>query len=130
VSNLDLDIYLHQSRHDSIDLISAIYAVSSGKCIVTAYCFSGPILDTTRPQEIQDLWNCKTFEYLNNITRYPESWPQQQIVVGQALRRYGLSEQARKISQRYIANVVTTWEKTGLTWERYDAFWRGSQRAS
>jgi len=51
---------------------------------------------------------------------YPESWPQQQIVVGQALQRYGFPEQARTISQRYIANVVTTWEKTGLTWERYD----------
>ena len=51
---------------------------------------------------------------------YPESWPQQQVVVGQALQRYGFSDLAREISRRYIANVVTTWEKTGLTWERYD----------
>jgi alpha,alpha-trehalase len=51
---------------------------------------------------------------------YPECWPQQQIVVGEALNRYGFHDQAREISQRYIANVVTTWEKTGLTWERYD----------
>jgi len=51
---------------------------------------------------------------------YPESWPQQQVVVGQALERYGFPDQAHEISRRYIANVVTTWEKTGLTWERYD----------
>lgn len=51
---------------------------------------------------------------------YPESWPQQQVVVAQALQRYGFADQARQISRRYIANVVTTWEKTGLTWERYD----------
>lgn len=87
--------------------------MSSGKWIVALCCFTGTLPDTTRPQGIQDLWNIHTFEYLNKIPRYPESWPQQQIVVGQALRRYGLSEPARKISQRYIANVVATWEKIG-----------------
>ncbi len=51
---------------------------------------------------------------------YPESWPQQQVVVGQALERYGFADLAREISRRYIANVVATWDKTGLTWERYD----------
>jgi len=51
---------------------------------------------------------------------YPESWPQQQVVVGQALQRYGFPELARAISRRYIANVIATWEQTGLTWERYD----------
>jgi alpha,alpha-trehalase len=51
---------------------------------------------------------------------YPESWPQQQVVVGQALERYGSAERARAISRRYMANVIATWEKTGLTWERYD----------
>lgn len=52
---------------------------------------------------------------------YPEAWPQQQVVVAQALQRYGYPDQARAISVRYMANVITTWEKTGLTWERYDA---------
>lgn len=52
---------------------------------------------------------------------YPEAWPQQQVVVAQALIRYGYAEQARAISRRYMANVIATWEKTGLTWERYDA---------
>jgi alpha,alpha-trehalase len=52
---------------------------------------------------------------------YPECWPQQQVVVGQALERYGYRDQAREISRRYMANVVATWEKTGLTWERYNA---------
>lgn len=52
---------------------------------------------------------------------YPEAWPQQQVVVAQALDRYGYKEQARAISRRYMSNVITTWEKTGLTWERYDA---------
>ena len=59
-------------------------------------------------------------EYKNIEWAYPESWPQQQIVVGQALQRYGYQDLAREVSRRFMANVITTWEKTGLTWERYD----------
>ena len=51
---------------------------------------------------------------------YPESWPPQQIIVALALQRYGFQDKAREVSRRYIANVVTTWEKTGQTWERYN----------
>jgi alpha,alpha-trehalase len=51
---------------------------------------------------------------------YPEAWPPQQIIVAMALRRYGYEQDARAVSRRYIANVVTTWEETGLTWERYN----------
>jgi neutral trehalase len=51
---------------------------------------------------------------------YPEAWPPQEIIVAQALQRYGYSEKARSVSRRYIANVVTTWEKTGRLWERYN----------
>ena len=59
-------------------------------------------------------------EYKNLEWAYPECWPQQQVVVGQALERYGFQDLTREISRRYIANVISTWEKTGLTWERYD----------
>lgn len=52
---------------------------------------------------------------------YPESWPPQQVIVALALEKYGFKDQAREINRRYIDNVVTTWEKTGLTWERYNA---------
>jgi alpha,alpha-trehalase len=51
---------------------------------------------------------------------YPESWPPQQIIVPMALQRYGFEQEARAVCRRYIANVVTTWEQTGLTWERYN----------
>jgi alpha,alpha-trehalase len=51
---------------------------------------------------------------------YPEAWPPQQIIVAKALERYGYHQQARAVSRRYINNVVTTWENTGLTWERYN----------
>ncbi len=51
---------------------------------------------------------------------YPEAWPPQQIIVAQALQRYGYGEKARDVSRRYIANMVTTWEQTGLLWERYN----------
>ena len=51
---------------------------------------------------------------------YPEVWPPQQIIVAQALERYGFHDQARQVSRRYIGNVVATWEKTGQTWERYN----------
>jgi alpha,alpha-trehalase len=50
----------------------------------------------------------------------PEVWPPQQIIVAQALLGYGFPGQARDVSRRYISNVVTTWEKTGLLWERYN----------
>jgi alpha,alpha-trehalase len=51
---------------------------------------------------------------------YPEAWPPIQIIVGQALARYGYEDLERSISRKYIANVVTTWEKTGQIWERYN----------
>ncbi|MGB7137338.1 MAG: trehalase family glycosidase, partial [Acidobacteriaceae bacterium] len=51
---------------------------------------------------------------------YPESWPQQQVVVGEALMQYGYPEKAAEISRRYMDNVITTWERTRLTWERYN----------
>ncbi|MGA8108435.1 MAG: trehalase family glycosidase [Acidobacteriaceae bacterium] len=52
---------------------------------------------------------------------YPESWPPQQIIAAMALRRYGFHDEARMINLRYITNVVNTFEKTGSTWERYNA---------
>ena len=52
---------------------------------------------------------------------YPESWPPQQIIVAQALERYGFHLEAEGINRRYLANVVKTWEETGETWERYNA---------
>jgi alpha,alpha-trehalase len=51
---------------------------------------------------------------------YPEAWPPQQIIVAQALQRYGYDKQARDVSRRYLGNVVTTWEKSGSLWERYN----------
>lgn len=52
---------------------------------------------------------------------YPESWPPQQVIVAQALQRYGFLAEGSRVNRRYIANVVTTWEETGQTWERYNA---------
>lgn len=52
---------------------------------------------------------------------YPEAWPPQQIIATLALERYGYKNEARSVSRRYLENVVTTWEKTALTWERYNA---------
>jgi len=52
---------------------------------------------------------------------YPESWPPQQVIVALALKHYGLPEVARNVNRTYLDNVVTTWEKTGTTWERYNA---------
>jgi alpha,alpha-trehalase len=60
-------------------------------------------------------------EFKNIEWAYPEAWPQQHVAVAQALKRYGYHQRARDVSRRFMANVITTWEKTGLTWERYDA---------
>lgn len=59
-------------------------------------------------------------EYAVNEWAYPEAWPPQQIVVGQALASNGFQDQARAVSRKYIANVVSTWEQTGHLWERYN----------
>jgi len=52
---------------------------------------------------------------------YPEAWPPQQIIAAMALQRNGFGDKAKAVSRKYIANVVTTWERTGKTWERYNA---------
>lgn len=60
-------------------------------------------------------------DYAVNEWAYPEAWPPQQIVVAQALVRNGYQDKSRAVSQKYIANVVSTWEQTGHLWERYNA---------
>ncbi len=52
---------------------------------------------------------------------YPECWPPQQVIVALGLQRYKFLKEAQAVNRRYIDNVVTTWEKTGQTWERYNA---------
>lgn len=57
---------------------------------------------------------------------YPAAWPPEQIIVALALRRYGFQDEMRKISRRYIRNVVETWELTGRLWEKYNAVTGGN----
>jgi alpha,alpha-trehalase len=59
--------------------------------------------------------------YKVNEWAYPEAWPPQQIIVAQGLELYGFREEARRITRSYLGNLVDTYEKTGLTWERYNA---------
>jgi alpha,alpha-trehalase len=60
-------------------------------------------------------------EFAFNQWAYPEAWPPEQILVALALRRYDFRDEMCRISLRYIRNVVETYERTGLLWERYNA---------
>jgi len=60
-------------------------------------------------------------DYKFNEWAYPEAWPPQQILVALALKKYGYQDEMRRVSQRYIKNMLDTWDKTGHLWERYNA---------
>lgn len=60
-------------------------------------------------------------EYKVNEWAYPEAWPPLQVIVALGLQRYGFREEARRVTRTYLRNLVDTWEKTGQTWERYNA---------
>ncbi len=52
---------------------------------------------------------------------FPAMWPSNVYFTVNALESLGLSEEARRISGKYVANVTDVFEKTGSLWEKYDS---------
>lgn len=51
---------------------------------------------------------------------YPNGWPNQQWIAFSGLRRYGLTEDAVRIAQKWLALCEDVFSETGELWEKYD----------
>ena len=52
---------------------------------------------------------------------YPCAWPAATCLVYKALKELGLTEDAKRIAQKYVGTIDEDFEKTGRLWEKYDA---------
>lgn len=51
---------------------------------------------------------------------YPNGWAPLHYIMIQALDRYGYTQAARRIAQKYVSTVEANFEKTGTLWEKYN----------
>ena len=51
---------------------------------------------------------------------YPHGWACLHYIVIQGLLRYGYTEDARRIAEKYVTTVARNFEKTGNLWEKYN----------
>lgn len=52
---------------------------------------------------------------------YPCMWPAATCLAYMGLKRTGLSDDARRIAEKYLSVLKSVFEKTGRLWEKYDA---------
>ncbi len=52
---------------------------------------------------------------------YPNAWAPVQFAVVNGLLNYGYESEAKRIAEKYINTVESTFEKTGRLWEKYNA---------
>ena len=52
---------------------------------------------------------------------YPSCWPPMQIMVVEALEKYGFHEEARRIAGKFLRMQLNVYQKTGYLWEKYNA---------
>lgn len=52
--------------------------------------------------------------------QHPAGWPPMQVIVVQALQRYGYDDLARAIARDFVELQVLEYERTGSLWEKYD----------
>ncbi len=48
----------------------------------------------------------------------PSGWPPEQMIVVEALDRYGFHQQAREVAIRYLAAQLSLYDQTGQLWEK------------
>ncbi len=58
------------------------------------------------------------FEWLQ--WEYPSGWPPMQMMVVDALNKYGFNEEARRIAKKYVTVIVEQYQVTGKMWEKYN----------
>jgi alpha,alpha-trehalase len=51
---------------------------------------------------------------------YPCGWPPDQLIVVEALDRYGFREQAGDLALKYVRMMLQVYEQTGTFWEKYN----------
>lgn len=66
---------------------------------------------------------CEKQDYNNTIYQwgYPNMWANLVWFCFATLEANGLHDQARRIGEKYLSAVESTFEKTGKLWEKYDA---------
>lgn len=52
--------------------------------------------------------------------QYPSGWPPEQIIVLDALRRYGRPDVAAPVAARFVQTQLDRFAQTGALWERYN----------
>ena len=52
---------------------------------------------------------------------YPCAWPAATCLIYKALKTLGLTNDAKRIAQKYMGTIDKDFEKTGRLWEKYDA---------
>ena len=51
---------------------------------------------------------------------YPSGWPPFQIMVTEALQKYGYSADAGQVARRFLNTQIALYEQTGHLWEKYN----------
>jgi len=59
-------------------------------------------------------------EFTHLQWQHPAGWPPMQVVVVQALQRYGYHDEARSLAHDFVALQVDVHARTGSLWEKYD----------
>jgi alpha,alpha-trehalase len=58
---------------------------------------------------------------------YPSAWPPSQMIVVEALDRYGYHAEAEDVAGAYVRNMLDEFDRTGSFWEKYNGV-EGSSR--
>ncbi|MDR2626769.1 MAG: alpha,alpha-trehalase [Dysgonamonadaceae bacterium] len=51
---------------------------------------------------------------------YPNAWPPLQYIAVRALNNYNYTKEARRIAEKYVKTVASTYKNTGHLWEKYN----------
>lgn len=116
--------YVHQARSDFLSL-AGFYPLWAGlatqeqadKVVEQLYAFehAGGLAMT------QDHGLTSEFRQWD----YPNGWPNQHWIVIKGLQRYGHTEAAARITNKWLSLIEEVFEQTGAFWEKYDVVSRG-----
>ncbi|MCC5835198.1 MAG: hypothetical protein JJU20_10725 [Opitutales bacterium] len=52
--------------------------------------------------------------------QYPAGWPPMQMIIVEALKRYGYTNEAERIAEKFLRLMLRIYEETGELWEKYN----------
>ena len=59
-------------------------------------------------------------EFRNLQWSYPVGWPPLQMIVAEGLGRYGYTQEAQRVSRRFVGLMLAQYAATGKLWEKYN----------